>query len=139
GHILVFVHLLDDIAHAGGEAVGVVSRRAHHQAHESLWRLCVRDVVFGARLSIKTLVPHISDYADDLARRRHYIVAALTFNNDVLAERLRPGEVESGKSLVDDNDRRRVLIVAPVEEATAGKRYVERAEIIRADGAMVGG
>src|SRR6267378_3684458 len=66
-------------------------------------------------LIIKTLVPHVAGYADDLARRWHGVVTAFTLDNDVLAERLCPREVAAGKGLVDDDDRRRVLSVAVVE------------------------
>src|SRR5712691_10585982 len=82
-------------------------------------------------------MPHVSDNADNLARRRRAIVPALTLDNDALAERLGPGEVTAGKGLVDDNDRWRMLIIPLVKGASAGEGYFERAKIIRANRTMV--
>ena len=65
------------------------------------------------------------------------MVTALTLDNDVLAEGLCPREVAAGKSFIDDDDRRSVLIVVLVELASARKGYVERAEVIRTNSAMV--
>src|SRR5712672_3050642 len=68
---------------------------------------------------------------------RHGVLPALTLDNDALAERLGPGKETARKGLVDDDDGRRVLIVAFVKFASPRKGYFERAEIIRANRTMV--
>src|SRR2546425_10746892 len=81
-------------------------------------------------------MPHISDYADDLARRRNAVVSALTLNNDALTEGIRPREVAACKGFVKDKERRRLLSVVLVKGAAAGKGYGERAEVNGAYRAM---
>lgn len=66
-------------------------------------------------IDVERLVANVANDSDDLARRWRSIFAALTFDHDVLAQRLGAREVTARKRLVNYDYGRRIFGVALVK------------------------
>ena len=108
-----------------------------HPPKELVRILRVGNVHLGLRVGVR-LLAHVADDADDFHVGELRIGIRRRAELDALAQRVLAAEVLARHGLVDDDDARRTLTIALVEQTPAHERNAQRLEVAAADGAVAG-
>src|SRR6185369_3370156 len=101
--------------------------RANDDSHRSHRHLCLRKIELMHRIASQTLVLHVAHDADDLTLLRS--ACRRETGRDVLSYRVASWKESLSECLVDDDDWRRLHVVAISEVASLKNRNAHRAEV----------